>query len=567
MKKRIYFNIAIISILVAIFTSAFLIFTFYNFYLEQEKQSLKDSLNILSNSLEFLDNKDYESILNNEDINFRTTVIDFNGKVMYDSNQDIDKMGNHIDRLEIKEAIIKGTGESVRYSSTIGKDTYYYAVKLSNGYVLRVSRQMDNILSVFIKILPTIFLIILLILFFLLFISSLFTKKILKPVEEVSDNIEKIISGKEVGDLKVYDELTPFVKILTKQSKEINLNIKNLKEKADTMDAITSNMKEGIILLDNKKHILSLNNSGISLLNDNENNSYNEKIFLTLCRNIEVNKIIDNALNIGESNEITIKSMDKYVDIYVNPVFSSEHIIGAVLFVVDSTEKHRSELMRREFSANVSHELKTPLTSINGYAEMIENGMAEGDHIIKFASIIRKEGTRLLELIDSIISLSKLDEYNGNKNFNPIDIYKISMDTINTFEIIAKEKNIDIELNGETLIINANKSMVEELLFNIIDNAIKYSNLDGRIVVNVEKDSEYAIITVLDNGVGIPEEYQSRVFERFYMIDKSRSRENKSTGLGLSIVKHIVEYHNGIIDLTSEYGKGTKVQIKLPVVL
>lgn len=567
MKKRIYFNIAIISILVAIFTSAFLIFTFYNFYLEQEKQSLKDSLNILSNSLEFLDNKDYESILNNEDINFRTTVIDFNGKVMYDSNQDIDKMGNHIDRLEIKEAIIKGTGESVRYSSTIGKDTYYYAVKLSNGYVLRVSRQMDNILSVFIKILPTIFLIILLILFFLLFISSLFTKKILKPVEEVSDNIEKIISGKEVGDLKVYDELTPFVKILIKQSKEINLNIKNLKEKADTMDAITSNMKEGIILLDNKKHILSLNNSGISLLNDNENNSYNEKIFLTLCRNIEVNKIIDNALNIGESNEITIKSMDKYVDIYVNPVFSSEHIIGAVLFVVDSTEKHRSELMRREFSANVSHELKTPLTSINGYAEMIENGMAEGDHIIKFASIIRKEGTRLLELIDSIISLSKLDEYNGNKNFNPIDIYKISMDTINTFEIIAKEKNIDIELNGETLIINANKSMVEELLFNIIDNAIKYSNLDGRIVVNVEKDSEYAIITVLDNGVGIPEEYQSRVFERFYMIDKSRSRENKSTGLGLSIVKHIVEYHNGIINLTSEYGKGTKVQIKLPVVL
>lgn len=562
MKRKIFLNISFVAAITVISASLLLVLIFYNFHLSREKASLKDHAHIMANSLEILEFKDMDRLTKTENPNLRTTIINKNGKVIFDSTINPNQMENHLDRIEIKTALKDGSGESIRYSTTLDKDTYYYAVLLSNNWVLRVSRQTDNILSVFMKILPSIFLTLPLILILSFFISSLLTKNILKPIENTTSNMEKIITGDSFDEVEIYDELIPFIKTVSQQSEEIKLNIKTLEEKADIMDTITSNMKEGLILVDEDKNILSTNISGIRLFNGNEDNSYYGNNFIQLCRDIEVNEALQNVINYKKEIDLMIESNEKYLNVFLNPIISNDSILGAVILIVDSTERHKAHLIRKEFSANVSHELMTPLTSINGYAEMIESGIAKGDDIIKFASIIRNEGARLLDLIDSIIRLSKLEETEKNKDLLPIDIYNIAKTVSQNLITGAEDKDIDLKVHGEKTIINGNKIMIEELLFNLIENSIKYTNPGGKIDITIDKDKDYSYIKVSDTGIGIPKESQNRIFERFYIVDKSRSKKTQSTGLGLSIVKHIVEYHNGDIELISEEGKGTIVTVK-----
>ena len=561
MKRKIFLNISLVASIAVISASILLVLIFYNFHLSREKSSLKDYAHMMANSLEILESKNIDKLISTENPNLRTTIVNENGEVVFDSAVNPNTMENHLNRIEIKTALKDGSGESIRYSTTLDKDTYYYAILLSNNWVLRVSRQTDNILSVFMKILPSIFFIVPLILILSFLISSLLTKNILKPVENTTSNMEKIITGEKFDEVEIYDELIPFIRTVSKQSEEIKLNIKTLKEKADIMDTITSNMKEGLILVDENKNILSANISGINLFNGNEDNSYYGNNFIQLCRNIEINEALENVINHKKEIDLIIESNEKYLNVFLNPVISNNSILGAVILVVDSTERHKTDLIRREFSANVSHELMTPLTSINGYAEMIESGMAKGEDIVKFASIIRKEGARLLDLIDSIIRLSKLEETEKNKDLLPIDIYNIASTIRESLITGAKDKNIDLQVHGQKTIINGNKIMIEELLFNLIENSIKYTNPGGKVEVTIGKDENHSYIKVSDTGIGIPKESQDRIFERFYIVDKSRSKKTQSTGLGLSIVKHIVEYHDGSIELISQEDKGTTVTV------
>lgn len=563
MKRKIHLNIATLSALVAIVVTVFLLLTFYNFHVKNEIKNLKDYGHMMSNILVPLDDITIDSLNKNTHPNIRITIINLDGNVIFDNIANPQNMENHLNRIEVKEALEFGEGESVRHSTTLGKDTYYYAILLSNNSILRLSRQSTNIFSHFANILPIIFLIVFLILLLSFFTSSILTKKIIAPVENIAKNMEEFINKKESIQVPIYDEIMPFIKKVKKQEKQIEYNMKTLEEKAALMDVITSSMEEGLILLDKNKKILSTNESGIKLLDGNIDMSYHGKDFINLCRNIKLYNALEKTIDFESSEETILKQGEKYLNIYINPVLSDSRLVGLVILVVDFTRRHKLDLMRREFSANVSHELKTPLTSINGYAEMMENGMVKNEDIKKFAATIGKEGSRLLNLINSIIKLSKIEEEEYKKDFKYIDIYNIGKNTMDNLNFIAQEKNIDLNLHGESTFINGNENMIEELIYNLLDNGIKYTPSGGKVDLEIKKENNKAIIKVSDTGMGISPSHQNRIFERFYTGDKSRSKKTQSTGLGLSIVKHIVEHHNGKIELVSEIDKGTEITIEI----
>lgn len=563
MKRKIYLNIATLSTLVTILVTAFLLIAFYDFQVKSEIQSLKDYGNIMSNILSPLDDITIDSFNKDIDPNIRLTIIALDGNVLFDNMVDPQNMENHLDRPEVESALKFGEGESIRNSNTLGEDTYYYAILLSNNSILRISRQGANIFSHFTNILPLIFIIVFLILLLSFFTSSILTKKILKPVENMVKNIEELTDSRDLSKFIIYDEIMPLIKKVENQEKEIKYNIKTLEEKAALMDVINSSMEEGLILIDKNKKILSANDRGIELLQGDNKHSYYGTDFIKLSRSIKLHDNLDKSITTNSSEELILNQGEKYLNIYINPVLINKSLVGLVILVVDFTKKHKIDLMRREFSANVSHELKTPLTSINGYAEMIENGMAKDEDIKKFAAIIRAEGSRLLNLIDSIIKLSKIEESEYNNDFNLIDIYNIGKNTIDNLNLIAVQKNIELSLLGRNTFINGNKNMIEELIYNLLDNGIKYTPSGGSVNLEINSQNGWAIIKVTDTGMGIPESQRSRIFERFYTVDKSRSNKTQSTGLGLSIVKHIVEQHHGKINLVSEVNKGTKITIKI----
>lgn len=563
MKRKIFLNIATLSVVVAIVVTAFLLLAFYNFHVKNETRALRDYGNIMSEILDPLNDITADSLKRNTDPNIRLTIIDLDGNVLFDNMADSQTMENHLDRSEVKDALKYGEGEAVRNSATLDENTYYYAVQLSNNSILRISRQGTTIFSHFTNTLPFIFVIVFIILLLSLFTSSILTKKILEPVENVVKNMEILVDNKESDEFIIYEEIMPFVNKVKNQERQIKYNIKTLEEKAVLMDVITSSMEEGLILIDENKKILSTNDSGIKLLQGDDNLSYYGDDFIKLSRSIKLHETLDKSIYTNSSQELVLNLEKTYLNIYINPVLSNDRLIGLVILVVDFTKKHKLDLMRREFSANVSHELKTPLTSINGYAEMIENGMAKDKDINKFASIIRTEGIRLLNLIDSIISLSKIEEEDYNKDFKIIDIYSIGKNTIENLNLIALGKNIDLNFYGESTFINGNESMIEELIYNLLDNAIKYTSSDGSVDLEIKNQDDWAVIKITDTGIGISDSQQSRIFERFYTVDKSRSKKIQSTGLGLSIVKHIVEHHHGKIKLVSKINKGTKLIIKI----
>lgn len=563
MKKRIYLNLSLLASISVLCASMLLVVIFYNFYINEQKQSLKDHAHIMVNILENLDIDELGNITNEKNLGYRITIIEDDGKVIFDSFVDPRYLENHIDREEIKDVLERGYGESIRHSTTIGRSTYYYAVFLPNNFILRISREIDSMMSVFMRIIPGILLVIFSILTFSFITAPALTAKILKPLEETTENIQGIMSGKKLREIDTYDELFPFIQAVSKQNQRINRYIKALKERADTMEAITSNMNEGLIIVDNNKKILLANPSSITILGGIEKLSYTNSSFIRLCRNIEINDAINDCITLVESRDITVELLDKYLNVFISPIMSQESIIGALVLVVDFTEKHKLEMVRKEFSSNVSHELKTPLTIINGYAEMIETGMAKKDDIKRFSRTIRDEGTRLLLLIDSIMRLSKIEDKQAKEYF-PVDVYSVAQDILNRLSVAAIDKDISLELSGKETIINGNQTMIEELLYNLIDNGIKYTRPLGRVSVGIKVVEGYCYIQVSDTGIGIPKEDQYRIFERFYTVDKSRSKKTQSTGLGLSIVKHIVEYHNGEIELISEENKGTDILVALP---
>ncbi len=563
MKKRISLNLLLVTTISVFLTTSLLVNIFYKFYMNKEKENIRNYADIAANYLTLSNFNSIEEILGNHNTDIRATLINQEGDVVFDTSRDDVDMDNHSNRPEFIQATKNGTGESIRYSTTLDSNTYYYAVLLSNGNILRIARETDNILSVFLSILPGIFIIMSLVLFISIYASSLLSSKILKPINNITDNMESLITKNQLDTIEIYDELLPFVKTLVRQSEKINSQLRDITQKADIMDTIMSNMNEGLILVDNNRDILSINKSGLDLLQGNGQVDYISKSFINICRNIEINRAIDEVLKNKSSSELILNLNSNYIYVFISPVFTNNEILGAIILLIDYTEKHKVEQMRKEFSSNVSHELKTPLTSINGYAEIIEGGMAKDEDVKNFASIIRREGTRLLNLIDSIIRLSKIEENEPKKDFQTIDIYSIGQNIIDNLSLLARDKKIHLSIVGEETIIQGNRFMLEELIYNLLDNAIKYTHANGSVKLEISSRNSHGIIKVTDTGVGIPIEHQDRIFERFYIIDKSRNKKTQSTGLGLSIVKHIVEYHNGNINLFSEPGKGTEVLIEI----
>lgn len=561
MKRKIHLNVAILSTIITILVAIFMIFTFYQFNRSNQMDSLKNTGNLISNIILSSDSKEFDNLYIGEN-DVRITLIDLDGEVLFDNKADLVEIENHIDRPEVKQAIETDSGESIRYSSTLGYDTYYYALNLQDNLILRVSYQAENLITMFSGIIPIILLILVLIFIITYHTSSLLAKNILKPIDIVTKNLEGNIDEDDFERLSVYDEFIPFIKTYENQSKTIKDRSIDLEEKSSLLDVISSSMGEGIVLLDTNRKIMSINNSGIKLFNGYQNISYTGNDFIRLCRNYDLNEVLQLSIEDKSSNQIMINHNNKYLNIYVNPVLRDYQLTGLLLLVVDSTEKHKLDMMRKEFSANVSHELKTPLTSINGYAEMIKNGMAKGDDVTKFASIIKREGERLLNLIDDIIKLSRIEDGSKENKLEPINLYSLGKDAITSLDILAQEKDINLSLKGRNLFMIGNKGMLQDLLYNLLENSIKYTNPGGSIKLIIDEDKANTIIKIVDTGIGIPPEHQDRIFERFYIVDKSRSKKTESTGLGLSIVKHIVEYHKGKIDLKSELGKGTEITIR-----
>ncbi|OLS03423.1 sensor histidine kinase [Tissierella creatinophila] len=434
----------------------------------------------------------------------------------------------------------------------------------NNFYINNKIELAHNIFPLFLITLPAFIIIIALIFIISSYLSSVLSDQILKPINYVGENIERLLIKNELDTLNIYDELLPFVKALIFQSEKIKHQLEDIAQKNDITKTIISNMKEGLIFVDNKRDILSINKSAIEILEGNEAFNYKSKSFITICRNSALNLELDKVLEEGNDFERIIELNGRYIYFFINKVFSEDKSLGVIILMFDYTQKHKLDLIRKEFSSNVSHELKTPLTSINGYAEMIETGIAKGEDIKKFASIIRDEGLRLLELINSIIKLSKIEDdsykrdFSYKKDFEDVNLYSISIDVIEKLKLIASEKNIDLKLIGSDQNIKANKVMIKELLYNLIENAIKYTPNEGKVTIEILNDSNFTVLKVKDTGIGISKEDQKRIFERFFMVDKSRTKNKNSTGLGLSIVKHIIEYHNFKISLISEIDRGSQ---------
>lgn len=508
------------------------------------------------------DIKKIENVQRFED-QYRFTWIDKEGKVLYDSSADESKMENHSQREEFIEAMRDKKGASKRYSKTLSREYRYRAYKTAGSTVIRVSTDIVSPFRQLLESLPMVVFITLIATFITMIVLSRILKSSFKDVEKVARNInDEIRNDSEIEYYEVDEELLPLVKIINKQKEEISYYVKNLEDRITVTNEILDNMNEGLIMLDQNDNILVANGAAIKLL-DVPDNKHIDSHIISLVRDRE---FID-AVRSNEKNTVLLNKNEKYLNIFISPLVDSDDIVsGKIVFILDNTTNYIEEKYRREFSANISHELKTPLTSINGYAEMIAAGLADEDDIRAFANTILKQGRKLLELIDDIIKLSKLDEKASvSIEKKELDVDSVANSVIKMLEPMASEKNINISYQSKgKLMFKSVESMLEEILYNLMVNAIDYNVDGGDIFLDIEDLRDQIKITVRDTGIGISKEDLPRIFERFYMVDKSRNKTNtNSTGLGLAIVKHIVIMLGGTIEAKSKLGKGTSMEILL----
>lgn len=485
---------------------------------------------------------------------YRLTVIDNTGNVLYESTKGLseEKIVNHIKRPEIKQALENGVGESTRYSETSKNVVCYYAIKMDNGNIIRVSKASRNFYSLFYWTVIIVVAMCLYVLIFCLLISSRFTKRIVAPF--VNMNFETINKNSVI-----YDELKPFTNTIISQKRKIRNQFADLQEERDKINTLISNMQEGFIMLDIDKVILVENESAKRLLKTKYNNNQGKNM-LEVYYNDTLLESINKATK-GESSDTEIKLNKKTIRLYVNPVLSCGETVGVICLLLDITEKKKTEKLRREFTANVTHELKTPLTSISGYAEMIENGMVSSeDDMRRFAGRIHKEAGRLISLIADIMKLSKMDD----NAYQIQDVKKVNLkdmvcESILGLEMATKKNNVTFETHLQDLYCTGNETQLYELVFNLCDNAVRYNKPNGKVFVTLKQENQAPVLIVKDTGIGIDKKHQQRIFERFYRVDKSRSKETGGTGLGLAIVKHIAELHNAKITINSQLGEGTEI--------
>ncbi len=483
----------------------------------------------------------------------RVTLIDKDGTVLADSQVDVSKLENHGDREEVKQAETEGRGQSVRYSSTMTEKTVYYAQKLDNGQILRISADQFTIVTILLGISQPIAIVVIAAIVLSLILSTNVAKHIVEPINDLDldDPMENT----------VYDELSPLLRKIAHQNSTIEEQLKEARQKQEEFRIITDNMSEGFIVIDNQMKILTYNAAALKLFGAEQKTPEN---ILALSRSKPFRDAIYKSLD-GEHSQAEMTTDERVYSIISNPVYDTEQeVIGAVIVVIDITEISRREQLRREFTSNVSHELKTPLTSISGFAEIMKSGGTDEATVIDFSRSIYDEAQRLISLVSDIIKLSELDD--GTIEYEPetVDLYTLSLEIASRLSPQAQEKKIHFTVNGEKAEITGVKKILDEIIFNLCDNAVKYNRSGGDVKVSVKNSADTVTVTVSDTGIGIPTVQQDRVFERFYRVDKARSKSIGGTGLGLSIVKHGVMYHNAQISLESKENEGTTVVINFP---
>lgn len=550
MTKRIFRTVFVVAISIFIASAVLFMTVLYDYFSGIQQNQLRMQIDLASQGVED-EGLDYLKNLNIKD--YRVTWIGTDGKVLYDSISEADEMENHFEREEVKEALSEGYGASSRYSSTLTQRYLYGAKRLPDGTVIRLSVTQNSLLILTLGMLQPIMIIFVIAIILSAFLASRLSKKIVKPLNEL--NLDKPL------DNNGYDELSPLLRRIDTQQKEISRQSEELKQRQNELEVMTSAMSEGIILLNNRGTVLSINKAAAKLFGT-DCFCIGEDI-VSINRSLELAQLLNRAKN-GEHSERVVELGCGQYQMMASPVISNNIVSGIVLLILDVTEKEKAEQLRREFTANVSHELKTPLHTISGSAELLANGMVKPEDIPIFLKRIYSEAQRMIQLVEDIIRLSHLDEGAEDMKWDMVDLYAVAEETINSLADEAESNGIKFELYGETVLINGIRQLLQEIIYNLCDNAIKYNCRGGSVSVGVKNENEFAVLTITDTGIGIPAEHQERIFERFYRVDKSHSKEIGGTGLGLSIVKHAAKLHNAEIELHSIVNKGTEITIKFP---
>ncbi len=550
MTKKIFKSSILASVIVLIIGMACVLGVLYRHFGGQIINELKKEAEYLSYGVE-LKGKDYLENVNEQDS--RITYIDDAGNVLYDSMADEEAMENHKDREEFLEAEETGVGQAERISDTLSERTLYYAVRLSDNSVLRVSSTQDSVLALTVQLIPPALGILAVLIILACFFASRIASRIVEPLNS--------LDLEHPEENMVYEEVAPLLSKIHKQNGQIRLQIEEARRNQEEFRIITENMQEGLLVIDAYTMILSGNSSVWKMFQVWEP-KIGESVY-SLDRTEDFRKVIEKVLK-GEHGSALLHVDNEFIHLIANPVTRDGSIVGAVLVLMNETEKVQRESLRREFSANVSHELKTPLTSISGYAEIIQGGLVRDEDIRGFAGRIYKEAQRLIQLVEDTIKISQLDEGANPYEWEDVDIYQLSKEVCGNLKDVAYKKNVHLFIEGKEVYCRAVRPILEEVLYNLCDNGIKYNRDDGTVSIHIEEEEENVRIVVKDTGIGIPREDISRVFERFYRVDKSHSREIGGTGLGLSIVKHGVTFLGGTVDMISELGKGTEITVILP---
>ena len=536
LSKKLLKNFSVIAVVSILLTAVFSTAAFWFVFSDEQEAEVRqytDKIISVYNSGSEIDLSKYYGIGD-----FRVTLIKSDGSVVSDSvDTDVSSMPNHSDRPEFEQAIKDGNGSSHRMSETLNKITYYYAEKTADGSVIRVAKTIDSIYGIFLFVIPSILIIMIGVFVVCTILAKRSTKKIIEP--EMADN----------GNGSPYDELLPLSQKIASQQRQIKRQMRRLQFEKDKISTLIENMAEGFILIDVDKKVLMSNYSASKLLGADDD-GVTDKTLIAFSRNEVLNDCVDKALS-GESKNGDTTVKGRALQIITNPVYSNGEKNGAICLIIDVSAKKKAEKMRREFTANVTHELKTPLTSISGYAEIIASGLVKPDDIPNFANKIHKESGRLLSLISDIMELSQLDEKFSDEEFAPVDLAGVAAEVAEDLRSNAEKHGITITVDTKTAVINGNRNQIYELIYNLCDNAIRYNRENGSVKIITGDDNEHPFVKVADTGIGIPEKHHKRVFERFYRVDKSRSKETGGTGLGLAIVKHITERHGGEISLES----------------
>ncbi|MBQ4131237.1 MAG: PAS domain-containing protein [Clostridia bacterium] len=546
MTKKIFrsiISVAIIVLLASLFIASSFLYDYFN---KSQVSQLKEELSLVAANV----NEAGADYFNNFDSSiFRFTLVSADGEVLYDSQANATDMENHLDREEITEALKNGNGSSARYSSTLTERTFYEATRLKDGNVLRISVSQITVGALILGMLPAITAIALISIVVALVLSHKMAKSIVKPLNE--------LDLENPAENEIYEELTPILTKINKQHKQITHQIKELRQKSDEFEQITASMNEGLVLLDKKGVVLSINAAAKKLFSADETAVGRD--FFTLDRSIDMSRATQKALD-GKRAEFREERNGSEYQFVINRTESDGKTVGVVILCFDVTETAFAERNRKEFTANVSHELKTPLQSIIGSAELLENGLVKPEDTKRFVGNIKNEATRLVSLINDIIRLSQLDE-DSEPATESVDLCDVASEVIEVLTVSAAKKQVELRLNGESCVMNGIRRYLYEIIYNLCDNAIRYNKNGGKVIVDLKNKDSNIILSVSDTGIGIPAEHQSRIFERFYRVDKSHSKETGGTGLGLSIVKHAVAYHGGTIKLDSKVSEGTTITV------